>query len=195
MRSTIIKLLTASVIGAFFFAYGTFISFTVLRQVDICSLLATGRWIIQHHALPHTDPFSWSYIYLPVPHVVEKWLTDIMFFGIQQSTGALGLQLFSSLMLILSFFVLPLMIGAQLKIARWQNVLLSMLTTVISLTHLNARPELFSFCFADVWLIVLIAIESRTSTNTQIDWRAVIWLSGLTALWTNLHTLFPLGIF
>lgn len=47
------------------FALGVVIAGTGLHDPDTCWLLALGRYIVRHHALPDTDPFSFTFALMP----------------------------------------------------------------------------------------------------------------------------------
>lgn len=42
---------------------------------DVWWHLMTGRWIIEHHALPHSDPFSFTASHAPVMH---EWAWQVL---------------------------------------------------------------------------------------------------------------------
>lgn len=176
------------------FLYGGCITGLVLKEPDICFLLGGGRWIVEHGQIPATDPFSYTTHYHWAQYVIEKWLTEVIFFGIESSLGLVALLVFDAIVLTVAFVVIPYRI---VHLAGWRGgaamglVLLALLT---SCSHLAVRPEIFSFIFAGIWLEVLIRINAATEGNSRIQWRFIALLGVLMCLWSNMHTLFMVGI-
>lgn len=175
--------------------YGICITGVVFKEPDIAFLLGQGRWIVEHGQLPATDPFSYSTHYHHVPYVIEKWLTEVIFYELETSVGLTGLLLFDGIILTLAFAIIPYRIahlcgwrgGAAMRIA-----CLSLLT---SMCHLAVRPEVFSFLFTAIWFEILLRLNIATKHNNKIRWDYVAILAVLMCLWSNLHTLFMVGIF
>ena len=187
------RLVSGLILALFFLGlgfYGVLISAIVLRQADICFLLATGRWICTHHMLPLTDPFSWTVAYNPMPYVIEKWLSEVVFFVLESHFGAFGLELFSALLSVAAFVVIPYRIASLLKISRWAALVLTITCASVSLCHLFARPELFSYLFTAVWLELLIAL----SLKHEIKKQALFIFFVTSVLWANMHTTFFVGM-
>ena len=165
----------------------------VLKEPDICFLLGGGRWIVEHGQIPSTDPFSYTTHYHWAPYVVEKWLTEVIFYLIYSKLGAVSLLIFDAIMLSLAFVVVPYRI---LYRSGWRGVSalgITFLSALVSCSHLALRPEIFSFVFTGIWLEVLLVVSERTRGNTKIDWRSITLLALLMSLWNNLHTLFLVG--
>jgi hypothetical protein len=66
----------AGKVGVCSFLALLFLRHFYVSDPDIWWHLATGRWILQHHALPMTDPFS-SYG-LGKPWIVYSWMFDVI---------------------------------------------------------------------------------------------------------------------
>ena len=66
----------AGKVGVCSFLAMLFVRHFYVSDPDIWWHLATGRWILQHHALPMTDPFS-SYG-LGKPWIVYSWMFDVI---------------------------------------------------------------------------------------------------------------------
>ncbi len=72
--------LSVTALLIFLFLYGCCISGLVLKEPDICFLLGGGRWIVEHGQIPSVDPFSYTTHYHWAQYVVEKWLTEVVFY-------------------------------------------------------------------------------------------------------------------
>lgn len=192
------RLATGSGISLFLFAlflYGGCITGLVLKEPDICFLLGGGRWIVEHGMIPAADPFSYTTHYHWAPYVIEKWLTEVIFFSLEKYFGLTGLLIFDAALMTIAFVIIPYRI---VYLCGWRGgaamgiVFLTMLT---SCSHLAVRPEVFSFVFAGIWLEVLIRTNAATLGNQRIQWRFIALVGLLMCLWSNMHTLFMFGIF
>src|SRR5581483_8809960 len=70
----------------------------------------------------------------------------------------------------------------------------TLLAALTAGSHLAVRPEIFSFAFAGIWLETLMCVSEKTKGNSRIDWRSIGLLTVLMCLWSNLHTLFLVGM-
>lgn len=179
----------------FLFLYGCCVQGLVWREPDICFLLGGGRWIVEHGQVPFTDPFSYTTHYHWAQYVVEKWLTEVIFYLILSKLGAVALVAFDAMMLSLAFVVIPYRIFYRCGWRGFSAFGLVVLCALTSCSHLAVRPEIFSFVLTGIWLEMLIAISEKTKESARIDWLAIAVLSVLMCFWCNLHTLFLVGIF
>lgn len=175
----------------FLFLYGACISGIVLKEPDICFLLASGKWIVEHGQLPATDPFSYSTIYHDQPYVIEKWLTEVIFFQLWKLTSPAGLLVFDAIILTLTFTIMPYRFLKLNGVGGLKALALAALSTFTSFCHLAVRPEIFSFLIMAIYLEILMRLRDR---NTTFHLPSVIALVVLMALWSNLHTLFIVGL-
>jgi len=176
------------------FFYGATIAGTVLKEPDICFLLAAGRWIVQHGQIPQQDPFSYTAQLLPAKYILEKWLAEIIFYAVWSTFGGACFLVLDTCLATLAFVVVPYRV---LYLCGWRGLpalLTVMLLALTSFAHLAARPEIFSFLFLAIWLEVLVRMQKRTAGNTDIDWRSIVLLALLMCLWVNMHTLFLFGM-
>ncbi len=189
--SKLIPALTVASFVLFLLFYGACISGIVLREPDICFLLASGRWIVENGHLPSTDPFSYSTIYHNQPYVIEKWLTEVIFFLLWKLTSTTGLLVFDAIMLTLTFAVMPYRLYRLSGVGGLKALLLTILATLTSFCHLAVRPEIFSYLFAAIYLEILMRLSD---SNRILHWPSVIGLVAMMVLWANLHTLFIVGL-
>src|SRR3982751_3726706 len=52
-------------------------SSTIFNDGDVSWHIATGQWIIDHRAIPHTDPFSFTWA--GKPWVPIEWLAEVFY--------------------------------------------------------------------------------------------------------------------
>lgn len=187
----LIPSLAVAIFVFFLFLYGACISGIVLKEPDICFLLAGGKWIVEHGHLPATDPFSYSTIYHNQPYVIEKWLTEIIFFQLWKLTSPAGLLVFDAIILTLTFTIMPYRFLKLNGVDGLKALSLAALSTFTSFCHLAVRPEIFSYLIIAIYLEILMRLRDRRAI-CHIP--SVIALVVLMALWSNLHTLFIVGL-
>jgi hypothetical protein len=197
LSSEFLNLCGQIAIGCFLlllFFYGICITGVVLKEPDICFLLGGGRWIVEHGQLPAADPFSYTTHYHPVQYVIEKWLTEVIFYGLEASVGLTGLLLFDGIILTLAFVVIPYRIAHLCGLRGGAAMRLASLGLLTSMSHLALRPEIFSFLFTAIWFEIMVRLNIATTGNTKIRWDFIAVLAVLMCLWSNMHTLFMVGI-
>ena len=50
---------------------------TIFNDGDVSWHIATGQWILDHRAIPHTDPFSFTWA--GKPWVPIEWLAEVIY--------------------------------------------------------------------------------------------------------------------
>ncbi len=176
----------------FFFCLGTLVVYGVsmLHQLitpDFPWILQSGRYILDHHQLPHHDIFSWTY-----PNrgwILYQWLFEIIVaFGAQ----LLGDQSFFKLAIvfIMAIYVLcPLWITNQ-KVPPLLTLLISVLALHTATMNLSLRPMVATSCFLLGQYCLLKGLrENRISMRRALPVLAVLYV-----LWGNMHTLVVLGL-
>lgn len=139
--------------------------------------IRTGEYILQHHAVPHQDLFSFS---KPgAPWFAWEWLTDIIYAALFHVAGLKGIVLLSGVLIAACGTVI-------LRYSLWRGanglvgLTCSLLAVGASSMHFLARPHLFTLLLMPVSLWMVEADRRRPSR-----W---IWsLVPLNAVWINLH--------
>jgi len=152
---------------------------------DVWWHLRTGEWILQHHALPHTDPFS--SFGAGKPWSAYSWLFDLLILQLFQRLGLTGLVTYS--------------IGMVVAVAIALHRLIRRLQSDFSLTLLLTFAA--SYCLVDLgtprswWFSILffvleldILMQARKTGKP----RELLWLPVIFALWANLHIQFIDGL-
>ena len=140
--------------------------------------IATGRWIVEHHAIPYKDPFSVAGA--GRPWQAYTWLFDLILYGFHKAFGGRGFVLFTA--------VLWMGIAAALYASARSRqhsplhaVLLCAFTLLAADAMATPRPWLFSVLFLIVGLFLLTSMRA---------W----WIPLLFVLWANLHIEFVYGL-
>ena len=156
-----------------------------LDDPDIWWHLKTGQWIIQHDAVPVTDPFS-SYGQGKV-WIAYSWLFDVLVYRIFNGFGAVGIIFFTVILALL----IALVVHAQVRRAQF-NLMPEILITAAALTcikpAMSPRPWLFSILFLALELSILLQFRR---TREQ---RGLYWLPLIFAAWANIHVQFVYGL-
>lgn len=147
---------------------------------DLWWHLKTGQWIMQHHAVPHSDVFS--YTRAGQPWVAHEWLSEVFLYGLFRAAGWGGLIAVFSGVIAAAFFLLYLRCAATPYAAG----AILLLGALAARPTWGVRPQMLSFLLASIWLLML----DRSEQNSNVLW----WTLPLTLLWVNLHAGFALGL-
>ena len=156
---------------------------TLLGDGDTGWHIRAGEWMLQNHAVPRHDLFSFTRP--AVEWFAWEWLWDLSAAWLHQYGGLTAVVLASSLVIGLSsalLFRLAARVSGNSVIA----MVLTVIAAAISSVHWFARPHLLTILFATVTL----GWMERARTDTR--WLAA--LPVLTLLWTQVHGGFLVGI-
>jgi hypothetical protein len=153
---------------------------------DIWSHLRTGQWIIEHGAVPQTDPFS-NYG-MGKPWIAYSWLFQVMVYGLYSGLGLTGILLYR---IILSLAVVAAVHHFVAKREPRFIVAIGLvaLATIPILPSLNERSWLFTILSFTLTLDVVLNL--RQGIVTKMAWL----LPPLYVLWANVHIQFVYGLF
>lgn len=153
-----------------------------LRNDDLWWHLAAGRWIVEHGAVPHVDPFSFTGFM--GAWIDNEWLPQVLFYGTWRVAGNVGLVLLGSLVYASIF----LAVRAYLRAARNPSMLLPSLLVGIGLSYgwWGLRPSAFTL----LGLLLLLIVVER---GRRHPWR-LAQLPALFLVWANVHPGFLLGL-
>ncbi len=155
---------------------------SAIASADTWWHLATGRWIVQHHAIPHTDPFSFA---TPgKPWVAHEYLTDIVMFFLHRAGGFIALAVVNALLLTVAFAI----VAHSAHSSRFVAYAAALLAAYASQPAFALRPQSISLAFgaAFVWII-----------RHALQHHKPRWLFAfpcLMLLWVQLHAGYLLGI-
>ncbi|HEU4565523.1 MAG TPA: hypothetical protein VFS05_12765, partial [Gemmatimonadaceae bacterium] len=111
-----------------------------LDDPDLPMHLATGEWIVRHHAVPFVEPFAWTRA--GAPYYAYSWLPELLYYLLLRWCGPIGLHVLDGLM-VLAIGASTLALG---HVARWRPwVSLAMAAYgigVASMIVASLRPQL-----------------------------------------------------
>ena len=151
---------------------------------DVWWHMRSGQWVLQHHVVPHTDPFSsfgagrpWS---------AYNWLFDIIIFKLYDQFGLAGLVIYSVVMILLFVVLLHRLIRH-----RQQDFTIGVLLTLIACYCLTSLDSPRSWWISINFFVLELDILMRARTSGKS--RGLVWLPLIFALWVNLHMEFVFG--
>jgi hypothetical protein len=158
---------------------------SIVEDYDVWWHLRAGEWILQHHAMPQTDPFS--SFGAGRPWAAYSWLYELLIFQLFQRLGLVGLVLYSTAMVASITAVLYRLIQ-RLQADFSLAVLLTFVAISILYRLDTPRPWLFTVLFFALELDLLM--QARKTGKT----RGLLWLPVIFALWANVHIQFIDGL-
>lgn len=145
--------------------------------------IATGTWILQHLAVPHRDPFSFTAA--GTPWLDHEWLAEVLMALAWRAGGWSGLVLVTVLALAAALGLLCR------RLLRWlppgPAAVLVLLAYCTVAPGLLCRPHVLALPLLVGWAAELVAARAGG--------RAPHWsMVPLMALWANLHGSFLIGL-
>jgi len=154
----------------------------ILSDGDTFWHIAAGGWMLDHHGVPSTDPFSFTFA--GRPWVAHEWLSEVAMALAYRAAGWAGVMLLTGLV------VLALAAIMAHWLARWLSLATALLTLVLGLAavapSLLARPHVLVLPILALWTVELLSAREQ-------DRAPSVWLIPLMALWANLHGSFAIG--
>jgi hypothetical protein len=145
--------------------------------------VGAGKWILAHHTVPTTDPFSFTFA--GKPWVAHEWGSEVLMALAYQALGWSGVVLFIGVCAGLAFA----MISAELRL--WLGpvgqVVALVLTFCVLEPFLYARPHIIATPVLVFWTRQLLAAR-RAGKAPPLE------LAPLMILWANLHASFIFGL-
>ncbi|HTV81414.1 MAG TPA: hypothetical protein VME18_02095 [Acidobacteriaceae bacterium] len=152
---------------------------------DVGWQLQSAVWMLQHHAFPHTDPFSRTET--GVAWQDYSWLFDLMLLKLYAWLSLDGLVLYVAAMaaaIAAAIYRLVSRVQTDFTIC----VLLTVAALVSVSRDFTPRPWLFTILFFALELDILM--QFRRTRRARI----LLWLPPLFALWGNIHIQFIDGL-
>jgi len=153
----------------------------LLADADIGWHIRTGQWILDHHAVPHHDLYSFSKP--DAPWYAWEWGSDVIFGALHRSAGLKGVVLLAGVLIaIFAWTLLRRMVGRGVHLL-WAMIV-SLLGVGAASMHFLARPHLFTLLFLSISVWMIDIDRKQWSVRSALR----LWLLvPLTLLWTNLH--------
>lgn len=157
-----------------------------VTENDVWWHIRTGEWIMQHHQLPRTDPFSITGA--GKAWVAYSWPFEIVVYEVVKYWDLLGVVAVALLLwmgMALSIFCLI----RVFKPPFWISVGLALVGSIITQSVTAARPgPVTVICFT---LVLAVLVDAQRSASVRRLWLVplLIWM------WANVHVQFVYGLF
>jgi len=150
--------------------------------------IRAGQWIVENHAVPARDIFSFSKA--GDPWFAWTWLSDVVYAWLNANGGLRSVVLFNVLLLAAISVALYRLVRSQSDSVT--AIFVTAIAGITSSTYWLARPHLFTLLFVAIFYVVLERIRRGETRLCGIPCLAILPVA--TILWTNLHSGFYAGI-
>ena len=146
--------------------------------------LRTGQLIVQTHAIPNIDPFSFTNS--GKPWVAHEWLSELLIYGLYR-LGSYGLLIFAFSLVITGAFLFAYLRSPQESRPYIAGFTL-LLGAIATAPTWGARPQMLSLLITSLFLYLL----DRYRKEDKLKY--IIPLPWITLVWVNLHAEYFLGL-
>jgi hypothetical protein len=157
----------------------------LVSDADVWWHLRTAEWMLEHHGVPRTDPFS--ILGAGKPWAAYSWLFELLIFQLFQRLGLVGIVAYTTGMAV-AIAIAMIHLMKHLKADFTFAVLLTAVASYSISRLYTPRPWLFTILFFVLELDLLI--QARKTGKL----RNLLWLPVIFALWSNLHIQFIDGL-
>ncbi|MFB5188873.1 hypothetical protein [Alicyclobacillus fastidiosus] len=147
--------------------------------------LATGNYILAHHRIPTTDPFSWSMY--GKPWVTQEWLFEVILAWLAQKVGFFGVWALAVFLHTVTVLVLYQLCCDVSDGQRVFSAIAASLGTAAGLAFWVLRPQLFSYLMFALFLWILARVNRG-------HLKALWAVPPLILIWANAHASVSIGI-
>lgn len=149
-----------------------------VKDYDVWWHMATGRWIVEHRALPKTDPFTYTMVGKPW-HFVNG-LAEIVLYAAWRAGGENGLVLLKP---IFAMVILTLVGLAVRELRATRSTVIALVVATAVLVHARytvERPMIMGAALLAACQLALIRSHERRD-------RSFLWFLAALPLWPLVH--------
>ncbi|HEY2416443.1 MAG TPA: hypothetical protein VGH84_00880, partial [Steroidobacteraceae bacterium] len=170
-------------VGLFIYALLVLTGDHLLIDPDTMWQITVGRWILDHHAVPETDIYSFTM--RGQPWISTQWLAQVLFAKAYAIAGWSGPVVLAASSIAVAFGLLARFLSRRLS----ESTTLVFIAAALALTapHLLARPHVLAMPVMVAWVGGMVTAADRRGVPS-------FWLLPLMALWANLHGGFIFGL-
>jgi hypothetical protein len=158
-------------------------STTIFNDGDVSWHIATGQWILDHRAIPRTDPFSFTWF--GQPWVPIEWLAEVALAGAYRLSGYGGVAALVTLALILLHAAVFLNAARFVRPLVAAGIVVAMDAVLIPM--MLARPHLIAWAMVAGWTWLMLRAR-------EADRAPPLAAALLMVAWANLHGSFVMGL-
>src|SRR5438309_6998614 len=154
---------------------------TIFNDGDVSWHIATGEWILDHRAIPHTDPFSFTWF--GKPWVPIEWLSEVFYASAYRLAGYAGVAA------LVTAALMALHATVYLNASRWIRAALLPIVAMdfVLIPMLSARPHVLTWPLLALWTLLMLRARERDRAPPLVA-------ALLMVLWANLHGGFVFGL-
>ncbi len=165
-----------------------------LSHDDLFWHLQSGAWMVEHHAVPHVDPFSFTRA--GAPWVTHEWGFSLLVYWIWLLAGPVALIATRVLLVLLIGWTLTRTVRSREPNEAPGYLLPGLLA--VGLWAVAAELILRAALVSELFLALTLLLLTRYRENGRT--RDLVLLTGLVWVWANVHSgvlfgLFVLGLF
>ena len=158
-------------------------SATIFNDGDVSWHIATGQWILDHRAIPHTDPFSFTWA--GRPWVPIEWLAEAMLGGVYRLAGYSGVAaLVTGALMALHATIY---FNAVRFVRPWPAAAAVVAMDIVLIPMMSARPHVLAWALVAFWTWLMLRARERGRAPP-------LAAALLMVVWANLHGSFVLGL-
>lgn len=146
---------------------------------------ATGLYILSHHTVPTTDPFSWTMH--GKPWVTQEWLFEVVLAWLGSHFGFPGIWGFLSLVHAVTVIVLYRVCRSLPGSNAIAAAVCACLGTLVPLVFWTMRPQVVSYMMFAIFLWILERVRNGA-------FQALWLVPPLMLIWANAHGSSSIGI-
>ena len=157
---------------------------TIFNDGDVSWHIATGQWILAHRAIPHTDPFSFTWA--GKLWMAFEWLSQVLYASAYRLAGYAGVAaLVTAALMALHALVF---LNAARFVRPWAAVGALLALDAVLIPSMLARPHLLVWPLVALWTWMMLRAREQ-------DRAPPLAAALLIVLWTNLHGSVFMGLF
>jgi len=150
---------------------------------DLGRHILLGKIIAETHTVPQTNMLS--YTNPTYPFINSHWLSEVIFYLIYQSSGFVGLLIFTTWITIATLALIGTFIYKRYGVV--PIIITACLYLPLLFERTDIRPELFSYFFVAIFVTMLYDYRKHFT-------KKILLLIPLQILWVNLHIYFFVGL-
>jgi hypothetical protein len=155
----------------------------LLGDSDTYWQIAVGQWILDHHAMPRVDIYSFTKA--GETWTSSSWLSQVLYATSYNLAGWTGPVVLAATCIAATFALLVQILGRRIPAAYAVAIAIAALS--LSMGHFLARPHVLVLPILLAWANGLMSASERGQAPSP-------WLLPLMGLWANLHGGFLFGL-
>ena len=158
-----------------------------LADPDLPIHIATGEWIVRHHALPVVEPWAWTRA--GAPFQAYSWLPETIYYLTLAHIGPVGLHILQGLV----YVALGAAIVVLARVAHWKAWTTIVMAAIQLIVALGTTPYLRPQAILAIAMPLAWALVLRARDATRLTWELPA-LFALSVVVANSHLLVPITL-